>query len=46
MSMMKYFFDISEKEENRKLFEELYIENSPDRGAGKIPSYISRSQKD
>ena len=29
MSMMKYFFDIREKEENRKLFEGLYIENSP-----------------
>ena len=29
MSMMKYFFDISEKEKNRKLFEGLYIENSP-----------------
>lgn len=29
MSMMKYFFDIREKEENKKLFEGLYIENSP-----------------
>lgn len=29
MSMMKYFFDIREKEENRKLFEGLYIESSP-----------------
>ena len=29
MSMIKYFFDIREKEENRKLFEGLYIENSP-----------------
>ena len=29
MSMMKYFFDIREKEKNRKLFEGLYIENSP-----------------
>lgn len=29
MSMMKYFFDIREKEENRKLFDGLYIENSP-----------------
>ena len=29
MSMMKYFFDIREKEENRKLFEGLYVENSP-----------------
>lgn len=29
MSMMKYFFDIREREENRKLFEGLYIENSP-----------------
>ena len=28
MSMLKYFFDIREKEENRKLFEGLYIENS------------------
>lgn len=28
MSMMKYFFDIREKEENRKLFDGLYIENS------------------
>lgn len=29
MSMMKYFFDIREKEENRKFFDGLYIENSP-----------------
>ena len=29
MSMMKYFFDIRQKEENRKLFEGLYIKNSP-----------------
>ena len=29
MSMMKYFFDIREKEENRKLFEGLYVESSP-----------------
>ena len=29
MSMIKYFFDIREKEKNRKLFEGLYIENSP-----------------
>lgn len=29
MSMIKYFFDIREKEENRKLFDGLYIENSP-----------------
>ena len=29
MSMMKYFFDVREKEENRKLFDGLYIENSP-----------------
>ena len=29
MSMMKYFFDIRDQEENRKLFEGLYIENSP-----------------
>lgn len=29
MSMLKYFFDIREKEENRKLFNGLYIENSP-----------------
>ena len=28
MSMLKYFFDIREKEENRKLFDGLYIENS------------------
>ena len=29
MSMLKYFFDIENKEENRKLFNGLYIENSP-----------------
>ena len=29
MSMIKYFFDIREKEKNRKLFEGLYIENFP-----------------
>lgn len=29
MSMLKYFFDIREKNENRKLFNGLYIENSP-----------------
>ena len=29
MSMLKYFFDIKNKEENRKLFNDLYIENSP-----------------
>ena len=29
MSMLKYFFDIENKEENRKLFDGLYIENSP-----------------
>ena len=28
MSMLKYFFDIENKENNRKLFEGLYIENS------------------
>lgn len=28
MSMLKHFFDIKEKEENRKLFEKLYIESS------------------
>ena len=26
MSMLKYFFDIKEAEENRKLFKDLYIE--------------------
>ncbi len=29
MSMLKYFFDVENKEENRKLFNGLYIENSP-----------------
>lgn len=29
MSMLKYFFDIRGTEENRKLFNNLYIENSP-----------------
>lgn len=29
MSMLKYFFDIRGAEENRKLFNNLYIENSP-----------------
>ena len=29
MSMLKYFFDVENKEENRKLFNDLYIENSP-----------------
>ena len=29
MSMLKYFFDIENKEENRKLFNDLYIESSP-----------------
>ena len=29
MSTLKYFFDIKEVEENRKLFNNLYIENSP-----------------
>ena len=28
MSMLKYFFDIKEAEENRKLFKELYIEKT------------------
>ena len=28
MSMLKYFFDIKEAEENRKLFDRLYIKNS------------------
>ncbi|MCY7008351.1 AAA family ATPase [Fusobacterium simiae] len=28
MSMLKYFFDIQQKEENRKLFNNLFIENS------------------
>ena len=28
MSMLKYFFDIQQKEENRRLFNDLYIENS------------------
>ena len=28
MSMLKYFFDIEEKEENKKLFKDLYIEQS------------------
>ena len=26
MSMLKYFFDVEKKEENRKLFKDLYIE--------------------
>ena len=29
MSTLKYFFDIENREENRKLFDGLYIENSP-----------------
>ncbi len=29
MSMLKYFFDVREAEENRKLFDSLYIKNSP-----------------
>ena len=29
MSTLKYFFDIKEKEKNKELFKELYIENSP-----------------
>ena len=29
MSTLKYFFDIENKDENRKLFNSLYIENSP-----------------
>lgn len=29
MSMLRYFFDIKNKDENRKLFNGLYIENSP-----------------
>ena len=29
MSMLEYFFDIKDREENRKLFEGLYIEKSP-----------------
>ena len=29
MSTLKYFFDIENKDENRKLFNGLYIENSP-----------------
>ena len=29
MSMLKYFFNIENKDENRKLFNGLYIENSP-----------------
>ncbi len=29
MSTLKYFFDIKDKDENRKLFDGLYIENSP-----------------
>ena len=28
MSMLKYFFDIKNKEENKKLFQDLYIEKS------------------
>lgn len=29
MSMLKYFFDIRKAEENKKLFDSLYIKNSP-----------------
>ena len=29
MSTLKYFFDVKEAERNRKLFKDLYIENSP-----------------
>ena len=28
MSMLKYFFDVEKKEENRKLFKDLYIEKN------------------
>ncbi|WP_147386000.1 AAA family ATPase, partial [Fusobacterium sp. HMSC064B12] len=28
MSMLKYFFDVEKKEENRKLFKDLYIEKT------------------
>ena len=38
MSTLRYFFDIENKEENRKLFNGLYIENSPMiREQGKYP---------
>lgn len=29
MSMLRYFFDVKNREENRKLFNGLYIEKSP-----------------
>ena len=29
MSMLKNFFDVKEAEENKKLFDDLYIKNSP-----------------
>ena len=29
MSMLEYFFDVKDREENRQLFERLYIEKSP-----------------
>ena len=43
MSMLKYFFDIENKEENKKLFNDLYIKNSEYISAqGKYPViYIS-----
>ena len=28
MSMLKYFFDVEKKEENKKLFKDLYIEKN------------------
>ena len=38
MSMLRYFFDIKNAEENRSLFKELYIEKSPDiNEQGKYP---------
>lgn len=38
MSMLKYFFDVENAEENRKLFKNLYIEKSPlFSGQGKYP---------
>ena len=46
MSMLKYFFNIENAEENRKLFKDLYIENSPIMGEqGKYP-VILISMKD
>ena len=42
MSMLKYFFNIENQDENRKLFNSLYIENSPMAASKKMPERIIR----